>query len=837
MKKVIFPYCLERSTNVTKEHLQKIECMDLIASIDMYEQAVEELNVLSSLCVNALEQAYSKQQNPDILKTKRKISAQKPTSGVVHLSVNEKVLIQRYNAQLEKTLACRESYRELYSSCLNRNRCYVRAVVAENADILRTLPLINKDFIYKLDKYMSIPVDKHTAKIRKLDHQMIRLFTRAITKTSPFSFLTSVCLYPLQQTQTERYTSEERTSLCEINNYILKAIYSFIVQREHFAKQIEYRLTAHKEYADRYVFLYQRDYEKGKVYKTVDATVSVKKSPIIDLVVSHFNGSVFHYEDLLNFFVEHGAYAQQAAGIIYKNFILGNLIVPCTGIDDTHENIYADFYEKTGKLKDDEDGRLQSVLERVRAYEQCVSRFVHADWRMRFQLVQKQDSLLGEIETLLDKQFAHNILLYEDSMYAKPKNPISAQEWDSYEWEKLQLFFSCLDQSALTYLLFSDMFAEQFGEKQIQANDLDVYKLFVEAASRLTDIWKDNFSQISFETSDKIRRITEIKQAFFDVICRCKEEREPQNLKAWIDEIVENNADLFFHEIDSATVFFQKSDSGELIFNKVYKGQLLFFTRFLKLFSANDAKIQEYCRHAFGSNPLEITESFGFNANVHQRIFKHRLVLDLTERNDASNGDIPIEECFFYYDAEKKLVKLMHKDFGEINGVFLGSLAQNLMPISLRTINGMQPSTRFDPTFMNLWNAAKKETLIADHIPRIQYGGIVFLREQYLINSSYNLSRPVEELYMEILRDFRAAGLPMKFFIRPYINGADFDFYNMGRTSLKPQYIDLSSPLLFQEFLREMGTQAQFLIEEQYPDNLEDDYVCEYQIESTIYAS
>ena len=90
---------------------------------------------------------------------------------------------------------------------------------------------------------------------------------------------------------------------------------------------------------------------------------------------------------------------------------------------------------------------------------------------------------------------------------------------------------------------------------------------------------------------------------------------------------------------------------------------------------------------------------------------------------------------------------------------------------------------------------------------------------------------------MEILRDFRAAGLPMKFFIRPYINGADFDFYNMGRTSLKPQYIDLSSPLLFQEFLREMGTQAQFLIEEQYPDNLEDDYVCEYQIESTIYAS
>lgn len=254
------------------------------------------------------------------------------------------------------------------------------------------------------------------------------------------------------------------------------------------------------------------------------------------------------------------------------------------------------------------------------------------------------------------------------------------------------------------------------------------------------------------------------------------------------------------------------------------------------MFPADEDKIQKYCRKAFGPNPFEITESFGFNANVHQRIFKHRLVLNITERNDVAQDDIPVEECFFYYDTEKKLVKLKHKDIGKINGVFLGSLAQNLMPISLRTINGMQPSTRFDTTFLNFWNTAKKDTLIADHIPRIQYGNIVFLREQYLINSIYDLSKPVEELYMEILRDFQASGLPVKFFIRPYINGSDFDFYNMGRTSLKPQYIDLYSPMLFQELLRKMGAQTQFVVEELYPDNIEDDYVYEYQIESTLCA-
>lgn len=835
MKSLYFPYCLERSTNVKKGTLEKLECKDLITSIEAYERIEKELNALQTLCVKTLEQAYSKQRDPNILKIKRKISAQKIVStSFEFLSDVETDLIKRYNAQLEKCRVHMESYRNLYSRCLNRNRHYVRSVVEQNADILRTLPLINKDFIYKLDRYMSIPVDKHTRKVRKLDRQMVHLFTRAAIKTSPFSFLTSVCLYALHGTG--KHNHEERASLCEINNYILKAIYDFIIQREHFAKQIEYRLSAHKEYADRYVFLYQKDYEKGKVYKTVDATVSVKKDSIIDLVVSRFGESVFHYEDLLNFFVEHGARPQQAADMIYKEFILRKLIVPCAGIDDTHGNIYEDFYEKTAKLKDDAERRLHSVLEKVHAYEQNVSQFAHADYRMRFQLVQTLDSLLNEIETILEKKFAHSILLYEDSMYISPKKPIYAQELEKYEWEKLQLFFNCFDQNALTYLLFSEMFAEKFGEKQVQASNLEVYKLFVEAVSRLTDIWKDNFNRISFATSDKIRRITEINQAFFDIICRCKKKREPQNIKTWIDEMVRTNQDLFCHEIDSATVFFQKSDSGELVLNKVYKGQLLFFTRFLKLFPADEDKIQKYCRKAFDPNPFEITESFGFNANVHQRIFKHRLVLNITERNDVAQDDIPVEECFFYYDTEKKLVKLKHKDIGKINGVFLGSLAQNLMPISLRTINGMQPSTRFDTTFLNFWNTAKKDTLIADHIPRIQYGNIVFLREQYLINSIYDLSKPVEELYMEILRDFQASGLPVKFFIRPYINGSDFDFYNMGRTSLKPQYIDLYSPMLFQELLRKMGAQTQFVVEELYPDNIEDDYVYEYQIESTLCA-
>ena len=57
----------------------------------------------------------------------------------------------------------------------------------------------------------------------------------------------------------------------------------------------------------------------------------------------------------------------------------------------------------------------------------------------------------------------------------------------------------------------------------------------------------------------------------------------------------------------------------------------------------------------------------------------------------------------------------------------------------------------------------------------------------------------------------------------------------MGRTALKPQYIDLKSPLLFHELLRELENQKQFVLEEIYPDNREDEYIYEYQTEQTLY--
>lgn len=832
---ILFPYCLERSTNVKKGELKKIECPDLIKAVDDYEKSIEKFHEVAEESVKGLEYEYGRNRDPEILKAKRKITAGKLVSNKDKLcDAASRSFIENYNLSLQKKHDSEAHYRKLFTDCLEKNRYAMREFIENNGYVLQTLPLINKDFIYKLKKYLEVPVEQHNAKIRKLDHRLIRLFTRATMKTSPFSYLTSTCLYDIEK---EYGGDSERMlrSICETNNYILKAIYDFIAQKKSFAKQLTYRLNAHKAYGDSYVFLFQKDYERGKVYKTVDGTVKMSKKGIFELVVDKFKDKVFSFDDLLKVFTDNGVDAEKASDFIYNNFILNNIITPDKSIDDTKDDIYQEFYSKVSLLKDDEKGTLREVLSCVKECEKKIKEFEHTDWTTRFVIVDALDTLVTRIESILKRQFVHNILLYEDTVYEKPRKPVYIEDLKDLNLKKLQKYFRIFDQSILTYILFSEQFYEKYGDERVVASDLDVYKLFVESASKLTNVWKDNFSSISVETGEKIKKISSLKKNMYSIIQCRKEQEDPQDIKDFIDQTIDDNPDIFDTDIDSATFFFQKTEEGEIVLNKVYKGQLLFFTRFLKLFSENSDKIQEYCQHAFGPNPMEITESFGFNANVHKQIFDKRLVLNLTDKNDSTDGDISIDDCFFYFDHEKNLVKLVHDALGEVNGVYLGSLAYNLMPIPLRTINGMQPTTRFDTSYLNLWNNDNREKLIADHIPRMQYDKIVFMRERYLLNSIYDLKKPEDELYLEILEDFKREKLPLRFFIRPYINGEDFDFYNMGRTSLKPQYIDLSSPLLFQELLREMENQKQFVLEEIYPDNHSDDYIYEYEMEQTLY--
>ena len=85
----LFPYCLERSTNVPKAALEAIECPELPEAAEAYRTSAAQLQAVGEEGIKTLEHAYSLCQNPDILKAKRKMMGHKTVTNGDKFAGNE----------------------------------------------------------------------------------------------------------------------------------------------------------------------------------------------------------------------------------------------------------------------------------------------------------------------------------------------------------------------------------------------------------------------------------------------------------------------------------------------------------------------------------------------------------------------------------------------------------------------------------------------------------------------------------------------------------------------------------------------------------------------------
>jgi len=314
---------------------------------------------------------------------------------------------------------------------------------------------------------------------------------------------------------------------------------------------------------------------------------------------------------------------------------------------------------------------------------------------------------------------------------------------------------------------------------------------------------------------------------------------QEEDISVFIDDTVEkmpNEIDNIDNMI-SSTIYYQK-EGNDYLLNKIYNGKLIFFARFFKLFPEiyKENKFQDYIKEVFErNNSVEILEGFGFNANCHQFFNSKRFIFPFTDSGTNAENQILLKDCYFKYSEKNETVKLYHEITGEIDAVFIGSLVFGLLPIVVRTILSLKPSTRFDSNYLNLLEKDDNNNkFIVDNLPRIKYKNIVLIRRQWLIKNIFNFNINYEDIYIMVLKEFMDNKLPLEFFVKKYVGSEPIDFSNLGRTELKPQYINLSSPLLFQEFVNKLEKTTYLILEELSPNNSNDKYVREFQIENTL---
>lgn len=830
MERVLFPYFIERSTNIPKKVMESFSNKELPEYIDRLEEAKAVLEAVVENTTGTLEKQYASYKNNKLLNYKRKVFNHKDIKEIdEELDSISRNVLEEYKCAFEKLGNLKREFEESYQSTYEKNRMQLYDFFTVNQEIPKAFPLINKNMDHKFKKYIGTPVEEHNADIRKLDHQLIRLLSRATMKTSPFSYLTSICL---SKNNYQSETGKEREPICEINNYIIKLIYDHLVLLPAFAVQCNYRISAYHRYETYYVFLGQEDYEKGKVYKTVDWSKTIARNKLLDLIIDRYADKSFSYNELGDFLGSLGLSEEKIPTYILNTLLKNRIITNAIIIDETHGDIFAEFYKKVESMKDDESGKLELICNLVRKLEVSVKDFALADWEERFRIIHIIDSLIKELSKEINKDFVHDILLYEDTIYRNMKKPVDIDERFLENISQLQKYSRIFDQSYPVFLRFSEMFYQRFGEAEIRADNLEVYQEFVKAGSSMTEVWKDTLTEQQESNNANMQRIYEMKKRFKEFVLNLKENKGSVNIKEFIDREVAENEDLISEDDNSSTVFFQKGQDGYVI-NKIYNGKLIFFSRFIKLFEevTESDEYRSYIDKVFGNKSVEITECFGFNANVHIPAAKKRLVLPLTDRNDPTPEDIELSKCYFKYCTETDRVKLYHDELGEIKVEYLGSLAYYLLPTIVKTLLGLNPSTRFDPAYMNFWSLEHEDGLVMDRVPEIVYDNIVIIRKQCLIRNIFDMNKSATELYYDVVKEFKQQGFPTKFFIKAYINKPGFEYLNMGRTQLKPQYIDLENVLLFKEFCTKLEKEEIIIIEEMMPYNEDEDYIHEYQIE------
>ncbi|MBP3038187.1 hypothetical protein J9303_01525, partial [Bacillaceae bacterium Marseille-Q3522] len=272
-----------------------------------------------------------------------------------------------------------------------------------------------------------------------------------------------------------------------------------------------------------------------------------------------------------------------------------------------------------------------------------------------------------------------------------------------------------------------------------------------------------------------------------------------------------------------------------------YAGSLKLFIRYFQFERDiyQDTDFQKYIQEVFPNDLLEIREGFGFNANYHERFIHHRLMIPYS-KTYAKDRIVKYSENLLYkYNEKTEMVDIVEQSNPDVPLAidYIGSLVDYMLPPSIRMLT-TTISPRFDAVFFDLWEIPERlEGIIVDHVPRLTLGVWTMIREKWLLSAENmikedNMSHFDD--YVALIKLFKVNELPLEFFVSKYITEDTFDFESSNRSEMKPQYMNLYSPLFVKEFKKLMKDEKYLVIEEFYPKQSHDTHNMEYQIEVNL---
>ncbi|WP_077319898.1 lantibiotic dehydratase [Virgibacillus proomii] len=831
----LFPWYIMRKNPISYKDMEEFSNEKLVQNIRYYLSQYQTFVMKSKEMVKELENIFERTKNNRILNYKRRIYNLKN----VHINqVPEEIaeITTKYKKIFDELILQEKNLKDTFIKTEKVHREKLWNLFNENREITNPLPLVNHEMYHKLGKYLETLPCNHKAKHRKLDSTLLRILACSAYKTSPFSSFTGIELKKFGSSLNEK--NEEKVYILEINFYILQKIIQLISQDEELIPQLTYRFAGVSYNKSKMDFIIRHDINRGKIFNNIEQHFTSSNNPIFQ-ALSTYKESLTYQEivDVLSQFI-----SKDKAHLLFKEgFLKKGILYPDLELDEYSEDILQEFWDTISRL-DVKSSKRTVILESIQNISQRLHEYKHVTFQKRFRIYSSIAKSLAQVEQLFDHSFSKENIFYEDYLIRNSQETIAIEPSllkDISYIQKLAILTSIPLQFRYE---FAHKYYDLYKQNLTPIGKGEIRKLYLDEVMRFNN-WSNVLAPVDGLKSRGAKVFEKVKEEIRKHLLELKQhgetgEIDKEKVEQWFAHLMQT-MDLRITPL-SSTVLFQKAED-DYVLNKLYAGNLKLFIRYFHFERGiyQDEDFQKYIQTIFPNNLLEIREGFGFNANYHERFIHHRLMIPYSKTHTRDQSAKSSKNLLYRYNQQTEMVDIVEQSNPDFPLAidYIGSLVDYMLPPSIRMLT-TAISPRFDAEFFNLWEIPEQlEGSVVDHIPRLKLGMLTIIREKWLLSTENMVKEEHSsdyDNYVALIDIFKENELPLEFFVSKYITRETFDFANSNRSEMKPQYMNLYSPLFVKEFKKLIKEEKFIVLKEFYPKQSHHTHNMEYQIEVNL---
>lgn len=845
MNLVQMPLVMVRENSVKTDKLKKMQASETIRLLKEYREKNKKIEEFIDVVTDEIEhyvKIYYDTMSDDckkLIELKRNIFNKR-----YNKTMKYKELVDRHPL-LTSTKFCLDEIiqlmeikvlikKNLEEEC-DKSRTVLWNIWKEEADMKCSLLHFDENLSMKLGKYLEKNPKQHNMKLKKLDGTLLKLYTRAALKPSPFSTLCKVKML-MGDRENENNIECHPEKKIQINYVHIFRLWEYVSRVPEVAEQLNYKVNYSIRKEEKgYSVSKMTDVpdENGKIYNGRTMLFRMPESEMMDrLYALRGRGQcTYSYEELRKKMGMGKEFPEMFQMLLDKKLIY------C--VEKPEENsfdIIGDFLKNLKKWKVENIPCVQKLAKTLIIVQQKLKLMEQSnDWTKRSSLYEAVHHEIGELyKAYGHEKWCDKNVIYED--YIQPEIQTINRKLSDKEKKVMELFCSLnllFDVNVRTQTEFARQFYGKYGNNKVHTSNGTLISEMIHAGQKYNYLWENNM-KISKNTDNAPINICldELKAELLTYINQKMKNGNKDVIeldRKYLEDIIKRIPQEVKRRKRSFEFFLQFADNN-IVINNIYTGYSMYFSRFLQYYPKlwEMEEYRKYMNLLFnrGEKICDMRIASGFNGNIRPELSDYELILpSQSETEDASTIDY--RDCYYIYDTNEQRVKLYHDKIGTFTTLSLGSL----MPLYLPGITGILHSIFTNSlAFKDLNKLAETDENPVVYMPRICIENVVICRKSWMLNG--NLFAELLSEDGDFTKDFCQVnemvlrlGMPSAVFVRKNMNKQMTEVFlgngenrKLDMTMRKPQFIDFHNPLLVKLFIHMFAGDGELIIEEAYPD-------------------